>query len=38
MGKIGIVYYSRGGKTEKMAKFVYRGVAKLVKKLSKKER
>ena len=26
MGKIGVVYYSRGGKTEKMAKLVYRGV------------
>ncbi len=26
MGKIGIVYYSRGGKTEKMAEFVYQGV------------
>lgn len=26
MGKIGIVYYSRAGKTEKMAKLVYRGV------------
>jgi len=26
MGKVGIVYYSRGGKTEKMAEFVYQGV------------
>jgi NAD(P)H dehydrogenase (quinone) len=26
MGKIGIVYYSRTGNTEKMAKLVYRGV------------
>ncbi len=26
MGRIGIVYYSRGGKTEKMAEFVYQGV------------
>ena len=26
MGKIGIVYYSRAGKTEIMAKLVYRGV------------
>ena len=26
MGKTGIVYYSRGGKTEKMARLVFRGV------------